>query len=349
MAWTGPAHAGTLVAPDPPCEVVMRPLTMALATISLIPTGCTPDRLRADLRRAICPATAPEDMAPAQPVSVPKPPPPPPLPGRTIVDPGPAVVATVAPPTVPTQAPSTVTQAGAASPAADALGELRALVAASRNKVDGISDYECKLTKREVVNGKSLPQDVIVYRFRAKPLGVHMRTVSESGQGRELLYAAGSNGNRIAVLTGKGDNAIVGVGYRTDLEVDSKRALEKSRYKITDAGFARTVAGLERALAAPGGPAVPRLIGPARRPETPLALTGVEVTLASGADPLLPKGGTRRIYFGDDATAASYKLPVLIVTEDAAGREVEFYHFSDLKLPANLEPDVWDPAELGKR
>ena len=226
---------------------------------------------------------------------------------------------------------------------------MRALVAAARKAVDAVTDYECQLTKREVVAGQVLPEDAIRYRFRAKPLSVSMKVLSDAGNGRELLYVAGANNNRIAVITGKGDTPILGAGVRTNLEVDSRDATKRSRYKITDAGFGRTVSGLERALDNPTGPATPRLLGAIRRTETSLALTGIEVTLARGADPLLPLGGTRRVYFGADAAAPGFNLPVLVETVDHTGREVEFYHFHDLKLPANLPADVWDPVKLGKR
>ncbi len=318
---------------------------------ALLSAGCAHDRFRFDLHRAICPQSAPEDMTPSQPIAVPHPPQPPPLPTRSVVDQSATAAPTITPshPEPVPATPSVITQVGSVTPAADSLAELRALVSASRQKVDAITDFECRLTKREVVAGKALPQDEIAYRFRAKPIGVYMKVLSDAGQGRELLYAAGANGNRIAVVTGKGDSAIMGTGFRTNLDVDSRDATKRSRYKITDAGFGRTVAGLERALTPAGGPATLNLLGPIRRSETAQPLVGVEVTLAPGADPLLPRGGVRRVYFGAEPGVAGHMLPILVETRDATGGEVEFYHFRDLKLPANLPAEVWDPAKLGQR
>ncbi len=134
-------------------------------------------------------------------------------------------------------------------------GSIPADVAAVRKLLDGfrkrfseLTDFEARLIKREVVNGKETPQDEILYRYRVKPQSVYMKTLSENGQGREVLYIAGQKS--MTVVTGKGDNPIVGVGYKTELDPDSKLATSRSRHRIYDAGFTRSEKGLARAIEA---------------------------------------------------------------------------------------------------
>jgi hypothetical protein len=39
---------------------------------------------------------------------------------------------------------------------------------------------------------------------------------------------------------------------------------------------------------------------------------------------------------------------VLIITKDLSGREVEYYSFTQFKVPAGTSDADWNPARLGK-
>ena len=315
----------------------------------LVAVGCVKDKLHADMPRCGTPLPSPlaRDLTKHSPVPTPEPPPPPdPRESTAAIPQQPtsgAVVAAVALTADADDKPATKTAPPAPAGPPDGVA---ALITAARKRVEALTDYEAVLIKREVVGGKALPQDEVLYRFRADPKSVYMRVLSAAGQGREVLYVAGQNGGKMTVVTGKGDSPLVGVGFKTTLDPDSKQATAKSRYKITDAGFGRTVMGLARAAATPG---VVKSLGPVARKESAPPLDGLEVTLAVGADPLLPKGGVRRVFFEAKPDAPGYQLPVLVETSDADGREVEYYYFSKLKVPAKLPPETWDPANLGKR
>lgn len=234
---------------------------------------------------------------------------------------------------------------GAGSAPAD-VAAVKALLDGFKKRFAQLDDFEARLIKREVVNGKETPQDEILYRYRVKPQSVYMKTLSENGQGREVLYIAGQK--NMTVVTGKGDNPIVGVGYKTDLDPDSKMASGRSRHKIYDAGFTRSEKGLTRAIEAAekGNPIVMKALGPVKRKEYDYPLEGVALELKPGQDPSMPKGGRREIYFDTKADSPSFMLPVVATAHEPDGREVEYYYFDKFKVPANFD---WNPDNLGRK
>lgn len=234
---------------------------------------------------------------------------------------------------------------GTGSAPAD-VAAVKALLDGFKKRFAQLDDFEARLIKREVVNGKETSQDEILYRYRVKPQSVYMKTLSENGHGREVLYIAGQK--NMTVVTGKGDNPIVGVGYKTDLDPDSKMATAKSRHKIYDAGFTRSEKGLTRAIEAAekGNPIVMKALGPVKRKEYDYPLEGVALELKPGQDPTMPKGGRREIYFDTKVDSPSYMLPVVATAHEPDGREVEYYYFDKFKVPANFD---WNPDHLGRK
>ncbi len=228
---------------------------------------------------------------------------------------------------------------------------VKKLLDAANKRYADLADFEARLIKREVVGGKPLPQDEIVYRFRKSPLSVFMKVLSPEGQGREVMYVQGQFDNKIHLITGKGDHLLAGAGYRTDMDPDSKTATAKSRYRVYEAGFGRTLTGLAKALNPPDGASAPSVksLGLVQRKEMPYALEGVEVSIRAGEDPTLAKGGKRQVYFDPKPDSPGYVLPILVVTTDADGKEVEYYFFDQLKVPSGLKDADWNPANLGKK
>ena len=253
-------------------------------------------------------------------------------------------------PPVPSPAPAPV--ATPPDPVND-VAAVRAILDGFAKQYAALTDFEARLTKREVVNGKALPQDEILYRWRKQPLSVSMKVLSENGHGREVLYVKGQFDNKIHVVTGKGDNALVGVGYKTTVDPDSRQAVAKSRYRIYEAGFGRTLAGLTKSVEAmeQNRPGVRvKSLGEVKRPEYVQPLLCVEGTLHPGDEPQLPKGGTRKVFFDPKPDSPSFMLPVLVVTTEPDGREVEYYCFDRIKSPSGLTDADWTPDRLtGKR
>lgn len=261
-----------------------------------------------------------------------KDPPPPPMPPEP-----PGVPPAPLPPITPTpsKTPSLPTKP---------TGDVRALVEASRARYAGVPDFEAHLVKREVVNGKAFPQEESLYHLRQKPHSVAFRVISEAGEGREVLYVQGQFENKIHLITGKGDNRLVGTGYKTSLAVDDRQVQSKNRYKITEAGFGRTLAPLLRQVDA----GIVTSLGKVNRPEYPYPLDGIEVSLRPGDDALMPRGGKRQIFFDSQPNSPGYQLPVLVITTDEIGKEVEYYCFDRIKIPSGWTDADWSPDRLGK-
>jgi len=78
-----------------------------------------------------------------------------------------------------------------------------------------------------------------------------------------------------------------------------------------------------------------------QRHEFASACEAVEQTIAAGAEPLLPRGG-RRLWIFDPET----KFPVLLVTHDDSGHEVEYYCYDRFEFPVHLDDDDFNPDKL---
>jgi hypothetical protein len=256
------------------------------------------------------------------------------------------------PPPAPTpqQTPPAETAPAPAAGADDSLAAVTKLVNASAKRYAEVPDFACRLVSQEVVKGKQLPKNEIEYRFRQKPLSVYMKTLSEAGQGREVMYVQGQFDNQIHLITGKGDNRLVGVGFKTSMDPDDSRATAKSRYRIYEAGLGRTIKGLQKAIESHGqkGGCTVKALGPVKRPESPYPLEGVEIATTNSGSVVIEGGGSRQVFFDPKPDSPSYLLPVLIVTKDLGGREVEYYSFTQFKVPAGTTDADWNPAKLGK-
>jgi hypothetical protein len=265
------------------------------------------------------PFTKPE----AQPQGKPEAAPPPASPMSTLPLPATAPLAAVGP-----GKPTTLT-------GAPALAEAKRLTAAFRAKFDAIDDYEAHLIRHEVVHGKDSPTEEILFQFR-KPFAVYMRNVGEVGRGREVLYVEGQNNGQMTVITGEGDNRLLGAGFKTAMKPDNPLATSKSRHRMTEAGYGNTLNKLTRAIQAAeaGRPGLRVLQGVVRK-EFRTPVEAMEVTLPPGEEPSLPKGGVWTVYFDTQPNTASQGWPMLFTILEE-GREVEYYHYSHLKAPAGL-------------
>ena len=85
------------------------------------------------------------------------------------------------------------------------------------------------------------------------------------------------------------------------------------------------------------------------REELPRPVIGVTHRLRPGDEVLLPNGATRLYFFDMNRGSPSYGMPVLIITTEPTGREVEYYRYEKMKQPANLTDAHFDPARLKKK
>jgi hypothetical protein len=230
---------------------------------------------------------------------------------------------------------------------------VRALVDQAAKKFAETPDFEAKLTKRETVSGKKQPTEEMRFLFRQEPFSVRLTVIGEQGRGREVLYVKGQNAGKLIIVTGEGDNRLLGAGKKLELDSDSPLATSRTRGKIEDSGLGRPIRVLSKFVqdATDGKRSADTIksLGAVEWKEFTKPVDGVEVTLKPGDDSLLPKGGKRLYYFDADPKSPSYRLPVLIITYEPNDVEVEYYLFTDFKLPANLTDADFSPEKLGRK
>ena len=216
-------------------------------------------------------------------------------------------------------------------------------------KWDALTDYEAKLVRREVIAGRELPAEEMFFQFRKEPYSVHTKNTGSVGRGRDLIYVAGA-GAKVHIVTGEGDNRLVGPGFYTVMSPDDRMMTSKSRHKITEGAVGRTVELLGKAVDAAESGKYNGLksLGQVMRKEYTDLVEGIEATIPPGQDPELPKGGKREVYFDANPKSPSYGLPVLIRLLEGE-RELEYYCFTQFKVPANLTNADFDTAKLGKK
>jgi hypothetical protein len=262
------------------------------------------------------------------------PPPPPSAPGSARA-PAPAAPEARAP------APS----AEPTPPAAKTARELYQRAAAQYAKMDS---YIARLTRREYVKDKPRPEEVMLFKFRKAPWSVYFKWLGREGQGREVVYVKGRYENKIHSLLAAGDVPLMPAGKRMAVAPDNAFVRAASRHPITEAGIGACVEGIGRVLAA-----VERgdrragtlsVVAAQNRPEFNKPVPALEHVIPPGYDANLPRGG-RRLYGFDPESG----LPVLVITRDERGREVEYYLYDRLQYPVRLDDDDFDPDKLWSR
>ena len=231
------------------------------------------------------------------------------------------------------------------------VADARKLLDAAIKTYAGVPDYEAKLVRREVVGGKAMPTEEMTYAHRKEPFSVYMQVTGEAGKGREMLYVKGQNAGKMVIVTGKGDNTLLGTGKRMELDPDSILVTGKSRNRIYDAGMGKMLATIDKYVGQAETGKRPaetvKFLAAAENPEGKAPLTSIEIAFQPGDEALLPKGGSRTYGFDADKKSQAYGLPVLVVTTDEKGKEVEFYSFSGFRLPAKFTDADFSPDRLG--
>ncbi len=221
----------------------------------------------------------------------------------------------------------------------------RVLYEKAAQRYQAMDTYVMRLRRREVVNGKSRPEEVVLVKFRQEPWSVYFKWIGPEAKGREAVYVKGRPGNEIHTLTAAGDMPFFPAGQRFSISADSPLVKSKSRYPISEAGLGTAIRrfGVIVAAVEKGDPKAGTLrsLGLVKREEFPEPVEGLEQTVPPESDPLLPRGGRRWWYF-DQALG----LPVLIVTHDETGREVEYYCHDRIQYPARLDDGDFDPDRL---
>jgi hypothetical protein len=262
----------------------------------------------------------------------------------------PSVAQAPAKPVAPTSAspdglPDLPTPGGAQAPAESKLQRMHRLAAEEYARIDG--GYIVRMTRREQVNGKDQPREIVKMLFRKEPWSVRLVWLDGDAKGREVLYVKGRNDNKLFTRLGPNDgNMFVRAGSRVALAPDSPIATKSSRHSITEAGIGSTIERFGRLieLNARGDKSRGTLtyLGPQKRQEFDVPVEVAEQIIPPGLDKDLPRGGRRLLMFD----AAKNHLPALIITTDDHGHEVEYYLHDRYIYPVQFDDKDFDPDTL---
>jgi hypothetical protein len=234
------------------------------------------------------------------------------------------------------------------TPAASDLEQIRRLAAEATQQYNSIHSYIARLRRREVVNGREKPEEVLLFKHRRQPWSIHFKWLGDEGKGREVVYVKGQADDRLHILTAAGDIPLTGPGHRLDLDPNSPMVRAANRHHITEAGIGNNIQTFAARLEVVASGKVPdmtlKYLGPTQRPEYPVPLEGVECRVPPGRDADLPNGGVIQTYF-DPGT----KFPVLYLIHDAAGRPVEYDCYDRFQLGVQLDDDDFNPDKLWGR
>jgi len=308
--------------------VAIPPIPRGNSETTRPPTKPTPPTSPILPAGATAPASTPSDATrPAIPLPLPAPPP---APSPSVSSANPALAATDGP----------------AAPNRDAIKRLQQQ---AMEAYAGMDSYIARLTRREVVGGKPKPEEVILFKFRKQPWSVYFKWLGDEGKGREVVYVKGAYENKLHTLLATGDMPalLMPPDRRMALAVDSTLVRSASRHSITEAGIghciehlARVIEGVERGDKKLGTVAD---LGLQKRPEYPQPLPMIEHAVPPGLESELPRGGKRLYGFDPDN-----HLPVLVITRDDKGQEVEYYRYDRIQFPVKLDADDFDPDKLWK-
>jgi hypothetical protein len=273
--------------------------------------------------------------------------------------------AIVAPPGVAPliREPDTLVQAGATTPVqpprpAPAAAEtpfqsMKRLQLLAAEKMAKLEGFEARLTRREVIADKPAPEQTMQFKYRTRPMSMHMKWVGTEAKGRELVYVSGRKEDTVEILTAKGDGLpITPAGKRISFAATDATIRGKTRYDLREGGMQLAVTRLGQSLVKaeqdPVTAARFRYLGRVPRPERPSGLEAIEETILAGAEPLFPKGGKRTTFFDPDPASPGHGLPILVMALNESGREVEYYFFDQLK-PARFTEADFDTNILWKK
>ncbi|GIW80605.1 MAG: hypothetical protein KatS3mg105_2412 [Gemmatales bacterium] len=263
------------------------------------------------------------------------------------VPPPPATV--IEDPLTPPPIPSVVkTPTATGSTRTDDLQKLRELYREARAEYDSIGSYICRLRRREQVNGKDKPEELLLFKFRKNPWSVYFKWLGIEGHGREVVYVKGQYEDKIHTLLAAGDVPLMPAGKQIALPPDSVLVRSASRHTIYDAGigslvdrFGRYLDSMETGQNRYG---TMKYVGKLKRPEFNEPFDAVEQDIPPGAEAGLPKGGSRLWLF-----SPKNHLPLLVITRDHTGHEVEYYCYDRLQYPVKLDDHDFNPALIWRK
>ncbi|MEZ6057300.1 MAG: DUF1571 domain-containing protein [Planctomycetaceae bacterium] len=102
----------------------------------------------------------------------------------------------------------------------------------SLSKLQGVRDYDCQFIKREML-GNQLQTHAMYMRCRQEPFSLYLK-FGEPHAGREVMYVAGRNNNKLFAHEGSGVAALVGT---MSLALNDPKITAENRHPLNEAGL----------------------------------------------------------------------------------------------------------------
>ena len=107
-------------------------------------------------------------------------------------------------------------------------------VTEARKAYQEVKDYKCTFIKRERINGKLEPENIVAMQFRAKPFSVFLDWQAPRDLvGTKACYVAGRYDGKMRVHT----TGVAGLLGFVSIDLNDSQVTEHSRHAITEAGF----------------------------------------------------------------------------------------------------------------
>ena len=135
--------------------------------------------------------------------------------------------------------------------------DLKQVIQQANDSYGKLDSYVARLTRREQINGKNKPEELMLFMFRKAPWSVHFKWLGTEGHDREVVYVNGQYESKIHTLLAAGDVPFMPAGKRMSLAPDSFLVKSAARYPITEAGMG---ASIDRIGAASGRPRTRRQV-----------------------------------------------------------------------------------------
>ena len=222
------------------------------------------------------------------------------------------------------------------------LGELAGVTESSWQTWQGVRDYTCLFYRQEWVDGHLREKETIRVKFRKTPLSLYMKWIAEPHQGRETLFVAGKNQDRIKVHQG----GLLG-GININLNPLGHMARNSCRHTVYEAGIGYTI-GLLRdglQLAKVGKNGVFTDLG--RKTYEGLNVRCYRAVFpGSEVKPDNTYCAVKGKYHAADTTVCiddRNHLPVVVENRNASGQLIEYYVNKDLQLNTGLTDMDFSP------
>jgi hypothetical protein len=207
-----------------------------------------------------------------------------------------------------------------------------------------MDSYTLRCRRREVVGNQSRPEDVLLVKWRKEPWSVYIKWLGPESKGRELVYVKGHYENAVHTVMTTRRAPFFQVRKRFNT-ADEVLAQSDNRYPVTETDLAALIERFGTLLDARERGDTPHVtltyLGHVWRPEFKNMVKGILQEIPPHQEPPLLRGGQRHWFFDPVS-----HLPVLVVTQDDTGREVEYHCYDCVTFPAYLTDNDFNPDVL---